>query len=536
MNTSETLQQAVEQYKNGDAEAFNRIYEESYRYLYTCIMHVMKDEDKTMDMLQETYLEISKSISQLGQPEKFLNWAATIANRKCFAGLKKFGKDILLNESSSEEDSEKDYFENIPDNEEFIPESILQDREKQRLIREIIDDLSEMQRLCVIGFYYNESSQEEIAKELGIPVNTVKSHLNRAKAKIKAAVIELDEKKGTRLYSVAPFMALIFKEEVQECIVKPMSAALAASVTATSSGAKFGIISKLKSMWEKASAIGKAKIAIGASVCTVVGVAAVSYQPPIEYTITDETQVLLDQIMDICEREEYAELCEIDYDTEEKWNMRRVERADAGAFWKKDVLLDSQRQQILHTVFYDGESKTLTEDFTGYGMGIQGRAFTLGNFEKGKLVGEAVNVCIGLHNPSSLVHVDTGVKKSCYPCRIVKFKVNNGEIEGKVTSTGYVITDYTKRSDGKTSELSGNVFLRDLTPRKKAKRKGDLGDGGFYNYTGTVENIIYTEMGEIREETINLAENGQIILNTGQLGGWKDIYKIPLDTAYLKEN
>ena len=242
MKTSPELQKAVAEYQKGSVEAFNTLYEQSYKYLHTCVIHVVKNEDMAMDMLQETYLEISKSISQLKSTEDFLSWAAMIANRKCFAHLKK-QKDILLDGSGSGdgysdvEDNVTDYFENIADNEEFIPETVLQDREKQRLIKEIIDGLNDMQRLCVIGFYYNEQKQEEIAEELGIPVNTVKSHLNRAKAKIKEAVVELDVKKGTRLYSFAPFMALLFKEEVQACVLRPMSKGLASAVGISASGA-----------------------------------------------------------------------------------------------------------------------------------------------------------------------------------------------------------------------------------------------------------------------------------------------------------
>ena len=62
MKTSAELKTSVIDYQHGDREAFSDIYELSYRYLHTCVIHVVKNEDAAMDMLQETYLEISKSI------------------------------------------------------------------------------------------------------------------------------------------------------------------------------------------------------------------------------------------------------------------------------------------------------------------------------------------------------------------------------------------------------------------------------------------------------------------------------------------
>jgi len=199
MKTPKELAEAVRQFQGGDKKSFNQIYELSYSYLYTCIIHVMKDQESTADMLQETYLEISRSIGQLKNAEDFLSWASTIGNHKCYACLKK-QKDVFACLDCDEDT--RDFLESIADNEVVIPEVILQNREKRRLIREMIDGLSNMQRLCILLFYYKEQSLEEIAQELEISVNTVKSHLNRAKAKIKDAVIALDREEGTRLYSI----------------------------------------------------------------------------------------------------------------------------------------------------------------------------------------------------------------------------------------------------------------------------------------------------------------------------------------------
>lgn len=205
MKTNEKLIGYVSAYMSGDRDSFAGIYEESGSYLYTCIRKIVGDEDVAPDLLQETYLEIVKSSGQLQNPEAFLSWAATIANRKCFRYLQKKQPMLPMEEEEG--------LEEIPDGENIIPESILEEQEKSRLIREIVDGLTPMQRLCVIGYFYQEKKQEEIAKELEIPLNTVKTNLSRAKARIKAAVEELETKQGTKLYSFPAFFALFFRME-----------------------------------------------------------------------------------------------------------------------------------------------------------------------------------------------------------------------------------------------------------------------------------------------------------------------------------
>lgn len=217
MESTLKLKQAVKDYQKGKAEAFTTLYEESSKYIYTCIYNVMHDNDNAQDVIadimQETYLEVSKNIKQLENEEKFLSWAGKIANRKCYAYLKKNKKYVLLNE-------EDDTLDNFSDSESIIPEDVMQDKEKQRLVRKIIEtQLTEMQKLCIVAYYYNEQKQSEIAQELGIPENTVKTNLSRAKAKIKEGVLDLEKKEGTKLYSVAPLLLLLFKEDVQAASV-----------------------------------------------------------------------------------------------------------------------------------------------------------------------------------------------------------------------------------------------------------------------------------------------------------------------------
>lgn len=151
MEQTTGLKRAVKKYKAGEVTAFTDLYEESNKYIYTCIYKVMAGNDNTQDVIsdimQDTYVEISKSIAQLEDEDRFLQWAGMIATRKCYAYLKKNRKYVLLNEEDTT-------FDNLSDSENVIPESVMQDREKQRLVREIIENrLTQMQKLCIIAFY-----------------------------------------------------------------------------------------------------------------------------------------------------------------------------------------------------------------------------------------------------------------------------------------------------------------------------------------------------------------------------------------------
>lgn len=278
MITNVVIIELVRKVKKGDNVAFTDLYNETYKYLHTCVIHIVKDEDVAQDMLQDTYVEIYKNIGQLKDDAGFLGWASTIANRKCFAYLKK-DKDVLVDEQTDDEGNSTDYFENIADDEAFIPENIFDNIEKVNIIRGIIDELTDVQRACVIGFYYNEQKQDEIAEQLGIPVNTVKSHLNRAKSKIKEAVGDIEKKQGIKLLSVIPFMVALFGFETEayaaELVVPAMSASVAGAVAikgsvsagVTASKATSATTAKVTETAAKSACMAiKTKIAIGAVV------------------------------------------------------------------------------------------------------------------------------------------------------------------------------------------------------------------------------------------------------------------------------
>jgi len=217
MDESERLLQAVKEYRSGNEEAFSVMYEEGSKYLYVCIRKVIGGNDNAQDIIrdimQDTWLEVVRSIKNLDKDESFLFWAGRIATNKCHAYIKKNKKYVLLEEDDTT-------LEQLSDSDEIIPESVMQNKELQRLLREIIDTrLTEMQRLCIVAYFYNRQKQSEIAKDLGIPENTVKTHLARGKAKIEEGIKEIEKDNYTRLHSIAPFFLLLLQEDIRNAVI-----------------------------------------------------------------------------------------------------------------------------------------------------------------------------------------------------------------------------------------------------------------------------------------------------------------------------
>ena len=61
--------------------------------------------------------------------------------------------------------------------------------ESQR-VHQLLEKLSDAQRLVVTLFYFEDRSVEEVAAQLGLNENTVKTHLSRARATMRSAWVQ----------------------------------------------------------------------------------------------------------------------------------------------------------------------------------------------------------------------------------------------------------------------------------------------------------------------------------------------------------
>lgn len=191
--------------KQKDQDAIAKVYHQSYKLAFFLAKQIVRSDDEAMDVLQDSYIKAFAKLELLESPEKFQGWLNRIVSNQAKDYLKK-KKAILFTDLAGEDGAELEF----EDEREIIaPEQVVEREETKRLLMEILDGLSEEQRLVTMMFYYEELSVKEIAKDLECSENTVKSRLNYARQKIKEQVLNL-EKKGTKLYGVAPISFFIW--------------------------------------------------------------------------------------------------------------------------------------------------------------------------------------------------------------------------------------------------------------------------------------------------------------------------------------
>lgn len=198
----------IQRAQENDVQAWETIYQNTYARAYSVAIQIVKIREDALDILQEAYISAFKNINSLRDEAKIGAWINSIVSNRCKDWIRK-KKPMLFTDMNSEEYDVE--FEDVlmNDNQEFMPEESMDYEQTKAIMQEILWKLPEDQRLCVLMYYYNEMSVSAIAETLECSDGTIKSRLNYARKFIKREVEEL-EKKGTKLYSIAPLPFIVW--------------------------------------------------------------------------------------------------------------------------------------------------------------------------------------------------------------------------------------------------------------------------------------------------------------------------------------
>lgn len=253
----EKLPSLVAKAQEGDNQALNDLFTETYNDVYYFALKTVKDETLAADITQETFVTIFKNINSLNDNVAYPAWSRQITYRCCLQYLKKQNRETTVDEN---EDGSTIFDTVQEDREDFIPDKNLDKEDFKKTILDIVDSLPEEQRTAVILYYYDELSVKQIAEIQGVTEGTVKSRLNYARKTIKSSVETYEKKNNIKLHSVGilPLLMWLFGTDAKACSMPAQTVQTVASGVSAATGTTISIsrlvhISSklLGAMWQK---------------------------------------------------------------------------------------------------------------------------------------------------------------------------------------------------------------------------------------------------------------------------------------------
>jgi RNA polymerase sigma-70 factor (ECF subfamily) len=149
------------------------------------------DEALADDLAQETFIQAYRKLGQFRADARFSTWLYRIAYNCFLMHLRSRKAEPLMSEPLDEaavEDRETP-------SDELRPEETAADMQMD--LQRAMACLSLVERAAITQCYYLDRSHEEAAYALGCPVGTVKSHILRAKRKLKQALQDWETRTTT---------------------------------------------------------------------------------------------------------------------------------------------------------------------------------------------------------------------------------------------------------------------------------------------------------------------------------------------------
>ena len=199
----------IEKIKQHDQAAFEELYNEYYPMGFSLALQFVKNEEEAMDVMQDAFVTVCTKLDSLQDTNKFKSWYMQIVANKCRDFLKKKNPVSFTDANIYDEDGNLQ-FDIEDDDREFQPEELVDYSETVRIVNEMLDELPEDQKMCLILYYVNGLKISEIAESLGVSEATVKSRLKYGKEKLKVQVEDYEKKTGTKLHSFAGFALIPF--------------------------------------------------------------------------------------------------------------------------------------------------------------------------------------------------------------------------------------------------------------------------------------------------------------------------------------
>ncbi|MDD3023195.1 MAG: sigma-70 family RNA polymerase sigma factor [Syntrophomonadaceae bacterium] len=168
--------------KKKDREAFDLLFSRCEKQLFRLCCSYARDKNIALDIMQEVYIKVFRSIDSFDESRTFQPWLNKIAVNTCINYNRDHNKQQLLSLDIMDGENQT-LLESLSSSYSLEKEVI--NRSIKEMIALGINELPDAYRLALILRYLEDMNYKTIADMLELPLGTVKSNIARGREMLK---------------------------------------------------------------------------------------------------------------------------------------------------------------------------------------------------------------------------------------------------------------------------------------------------------------------------------------------------------------
>ena len=173
----------IERARAGDEDAFRMLMDRHRNRAYAVALRITRSPQDAEDVAQQAFVRVWRALGEFRGQSTFSTWLHSIVARRALDRASSL-RAIRAREENLE-------LATLPVSEAASGRDVILLKRLETLMR----SLTAAQRAVITLHYWGEQSVEEIAAALAMPENTVKTHLRRTRASLRAAWLDMESER-----------------------------------------------------------------------------------------------------------------------------------------------------------------------------------------------------------------------------------------------------------------------------------------------------------------------------------------------------
>ena len=160
----------IDRCREGDDTAFGELVDRYKNLVYGMVWRMIPDPSQTDDLAQDVFLRVHRGLPYFRGDARLSTWIFRIVSNVCSQARGRHAAESSRGPSSAEPGRQDTVFSDLE----------LRDR-----LEKAMAQLPDQYRMLIAAHYLDGVQYDALAEALGIPIGTVKTHIFRAKRRLR---------------------------------------------------------------------------------------------------------------------------------------------------------------------------------------------------------------------------------------------------------------------------------------------------------------------------------------------------------------